>query len=474
MAKHFDDKGNEIRCVYLAEFEQDGYCYVGTANDYDRRIAEHLFEDRRSEVFQHKRHTGFVPTFIMLHDYTSIEEADNLEYYYTIEYAKLGKKILNVQKPGGYGHKEIKVTGNIVTTSNVSSNNYANSNGTHFTSLRSNKRGFSNSVKKAHIILANLCKRANKEGGEQLYIRQRDITEPFENIEMSSCVNKRLHFCSICHVQYCEEKEYLSYIICSDIDEKITDSIVSCQYERHEQLNKIYDDVYKRCYVFKKTEEVKGYLDKNWDNINDEITLHLLNHNKTASFNKKVEIEKFGFREDMQCSRTDYAVMLSHINGFCSPSFGVYFDEDWNLSCFSLSVSYNSYSMWAKRYDAYEMQDLKKSSNFKKLVEKIDNYIDNVSDRIQTYPQRIEIYAKDLKITKIDILRSFMRHFYVCHGTAWETGRDLCICSIENYNGKNMNGCKLIIEIQSDLFFLLYDLKNHVVDDSNRILKFLN
>ena len=36
MAKHFDDNGNEIRCVYLAMFKQDGYCYVGTANDYDR------------------------------------------------------------------------------------------------------------------------------------------------------------------------------------------------------------------------------------------------------------------------------------------------------------------------------------------------------------------------------------------------------------------------------------------------------
>lgn len=113
MAKHFDDNGNEIRCVYLAMFEQDGYCYIGTANDYDRRIGDHLFNDRHSEVFQHKRHTGFIPEFTMLHDYTSIEEADKLEYYYTIEYAKLGKKILNVQKPGGYGHKEAKVTGKI-------------------------------------------------------------------------------------------------------------------------------------------------------------------------------------------------------------------------------------------------------------------------------------------------------------------------------------------------------------------------
>lgn len=108
MAKHFDNKGNEIRCVYLAEFEADEHCYIGTANDYERRIREHLFENRRSEVYQHKRHTGFIPKFTILHDYTSIEEADYLEYYYTIEYAKKGKKILNVQKPGGYGSKENK------------------------------------------------------------------------------------------------------------------------------------------------------------------------------------------------------------------------------------------------------------------------------------------------------------------------------------------------------------------------------
>lgn len=471
MAKHFDDNGNEIRCVYLAMFKQDGYCYVGTANDYDRRIGDHLFNDRHSEVFQHKRHTGFIPEFTMLHDYTSIEEADKLEYYYTIEYAKLGKKILNVQKPGGYGHKEANVTGMITANHVVSSNIPTNNNNKHPASLHSNKRDCSVFIKNAHIILATLCKCANKEGGERLYIRQRDITEPFENIEMPSCVNERLHFCSICYIQYCEEKEDMSYIICSDIDEKITDSIVSSQYDRHEQLNKIYDDVYKKCYVFKKTEEVKGYLDKNWDIINDEITLHLLNHNITAPFNKKVEIEKFGFREDMQCSRTDYAVMLNHINGLCSPSFDVYFDENWNLSCFSLSVSYNAYSMWAKRYDAYEMQDVKKRARFKELVEKIDNYIYSVQDRIQDYPQRIEFYAKDLKIKNIDLLRSFMRHFYVCHGTGWDTGvGDLCKCSVENFNGKNMNGCKFIIEIQ-DPFFLFYDLEKHVLDESNSFIK---
>ena len=289
---------------------------------------------------------------------------------------------------------------------------------------------------------------------------------------MNSCVNKRLHFCSIGSVYYLGENKDMSYMICSDIDEKIADSIVSCQRDKQEQLNKIYDSVYKKCYVFKKTETIKGYLDKNLDIIDNEITLHLLNHNITAPFNKSVEIEKFGYREDMLCSRTDYAVMLNHIQGFCSPSFDVNFDKNWNLSCLFLSISYNSYSMWAKRYDAYEMQDVKKRARFKELVEKIDNYIYSVQDSIQDYPQRIEFYAKDLNLENIDLLRSFMRHFYVCHGTAWDiNGGDSCICSVENYNGKNMNGCKFIIEIQGDQFFLFYDLEKHVLDESNSFIK---
>lgn len=128
--------------------------------------------------------------------------------------------------------------------------------------------------------------------------------------------------------------------------------------------------------------------------------------------------------------------------------------------------------MWAKRYDAYEMQDVKKRARFKELVEKIDNYIYSVQDSIQDYPQRIEFYAKDLNLENIDLLRSFMRHFYVCHGTAWDiNGGDSCICSVENYNGKNMNGCKFIIEIQGDQFFLFYDLEKHVLDESNSFIK---
>lgn len=64
-----------------------------------------------------------------------------------------------------------------------------------------------------------------------------------------------------------------------------------------------------------------------------------------------------------------------------------------------------------------------------------------------------------------------MRHFYICHGTGWDTGGgDTCICSVENFNGKNMNGCKFVIEIQ-DQFFLFYDLEKHVLDESNSFIK---
>ena len=52
-----------------------------------------------------------------------------------------------------------------------------------------------------------------------------------------------------------------------------------------------------------------------------------------------------------------YAVMLGLMGGLFSPSFSVCFDKNWGLSSISLCVPYNSYSIWAKRYDLYEMQN---------------------------------------------------------------------------------------------------------------------
>lgn len=95
------ERKNELRCVYVAEFS-DGYAYVGTASDYKQRIGEHLFGGGNSQVFQHKRHTGLVPTFSQISDYIPAKEADRMEYDKTISLASEGKKILNVMKPGGY------------------------------------------------------------------------------------------------------------------------------------------------------------------------------------------------------------------------------------------------------------------------------------------------------------------------------------------------------------------------------------
>lgn len=95
------ERQNELRCVYVAEFS-DGYAYVGTASDYKQRIGEHLFGGGNSQVFQHKRHTGLVPTFSQISDYIPATEADRMEYDKTISLASEGKKILNVVKPGGY------------------------------------------------------------------------------------------------------------------------------------------------------------------------------------------------------------------------------------------------------------------------------------------------------------------------------------------------------------------------------------
>lgn len=472
MAKHLDDNGIELRCVYLAEFTDD-YCYVGTANDFGRRIGDHLFADRHSEVFQHKRHTGLVPKFTMLHNYTSIEEADKLEYYYTIEYAKLGKKILNVQKPGGYGHKESsqtsskKLEGKVLDYSNLKESKPV----AGWMSHRNRHKGdFTDSIQKVHDILVYLCKRVYKEGGERVYIKMSDFPYLFDWEEFYS-YNKKNRYCAISYVWYQGENQK-SYMECCDFDERIGNFVGSCQHMELKEMEEICDELYKKCYVFKNTQHIKEYFDENWNLINDEVVCYLRNHNITAPFNVEVEVEQFGYKEHMVCSRTDYAVMLSRLGGFCSPSFDVKFDEKWNVSSLCLSVSYNSYSMWAKLRDSHEMQDEEMLSKFSKLIAKIDNYIYSQKEKIKDYPTRIEFLAKDLRIADIDILKSFMRHFYVTHGTGWDTPcGDLNVCSVMNYNGNNMRGCKFIIDIQSEHFFHYYDLKNHVLDKSERYLK---
>ena len=483
MAKHFDDTGNEIRCVYLAEFDADNFCYIGTTDDYESRISQHLFEDRKSEVYRHKRHTGFVPTFSLLHDYTSIEEADRLEHYYTIEYAKLGKKILNVQKPGGYGHKE----NNSGTPRSIKGkiNEYAEPydamaeyEKTRFRTYKYNHKGeHSDSVKKVYDILIALCKRVCEQDGERIYIRVSDIPYAFDYDELNSynihspIKSTRTPALCVMSLTHYMDDEQRSYIECSDIDEEIAKYGVLCQYDNLEDFEKTCNDIYKKCYVFKRTESLKNYIHDNIEKIDNEITKHLTNRNITTPFSKEIGIETIGYKENMDCSKIDYAVMLGLMGGLFSPSFSVCFDKNWGLSSISLCVPYNSYSIWAKRYDLYEMQNPERQTKFNKLVDRIDNFLLTEKSKITDFPKRIEIYAKDLRISDIETLRSFMRHFYVSHGTAWDTGSpDSCICSVENYNGTNMNGCKFIIDIQGDQFFNYYDLKTHTLDDSNSYL----
>ena len=480
MAKHLDDNGNEIRCVYLAEFDADNFCYIGTTDDYENRISQHLFEDRKSEVYRHKRHTGFLPRFSLLHDYTSIEEADRLEHYYTIEYAKLGKKILNVQRPGGYGHKE----NSSVTPRNLKGkiNEYAESYDVTaeyekkaFRIYKYDHKGeYSDTVKKVYDILIALCKRVCKQGGERIYIRTRDIPYSFNYDELNSYnidspikSTRRPSLCIMSFVQYVNDEQQ-SYIECSDIDDEIAEHGVLCQYDNTEDFEKSCNDIYKKCYVFIRTESVKNYIHDNIEKINNEITKHLTNRNITAPFSKEIGIETIGYKDELECSKIDYAVMLGLMGGLFSPFFAVYFDKNWGLSSISLCVPYNTYSIWAKRFDQYEMQDSDKLSKFSKLVNRIDHFLLTEKSKITDFPKRIEILAKDLRIPDIDTLRSFMRHFYVGHGTAWDTGSpDSCICSIENYNGTNLNGCKFIIDIQGEHFFDYYDLKTHTLDNSN-------
>lgn len=475
MSKHIDANGNELRCVYLAYFDADNYCYVGTTNDYEERIVQHLFKDRKSEVYMHKRHTGFVPTFSMLHDYTSVEEADNLELYYTIENVKLGRKILNVQTPGGYGHKKNNAISPRVVKGRINEGVELCDAKVEYDKTvprpyrRHHKRTYSDSVKKVYGILVEICKRVSAEGGEFICVRKNDFPFDFDNDELSLYnIDKVRKLCAISYVNYVEEYEHLSYLKFHGIDNDCQSYNIQCQYEDRSVLEKICDEIYKKSYVFKITEPLQRYYNENLEHIDDEVTQILLSREITVPFTQKVDVERLGYRDCMACRKIDYSLMLSNIGGLCSPSFDVEYDSNWNLSNLSLCISYNAYSIWAKRYDSYEMQESEKQKKFTKLVEKIDNFILTEKNKITDFPKRIEFLAKDLRITEIDTLRSFMRHFYVCHGTAWDTGSpDSCICSIENYNGNNMNECKLIVYIQGDQFFINYDLKNHILDDSN-------
>lgn len=89
------------RLVYVATFS-DNYAYVGTTDDFKDRLRQHLFDDKKSEVYQHKRHTGLIPTIVPVTDYMDAHEADIQEMEYTLEYASKGYKMLNAQRPGGY------------------------------------------------------------------------------------------------------------------------------------------------------------------------------------------------------------------------------------------------------------------------------------------------------------------------------------------------------------------------------------
>lgn len=472
MAKHFDENNNEIRCVYLAEFDSDNHCYIGTTNDYEDRIEQHLFTDRHSEVFQHKRHTGFIPKFILLHDYTSIEEADNLEKFHAVEYAKLGWKVLNVQKPGGYGHKE--TTSKLKTKIHGRINNFANPYNAseerydNYEFYLPNKiKEFCEQVKKTYDILVLICKRAYHDEGKCIYIREIDIPYAFDYDELNAYIRRKNNrqLCNLSYTRYYGDNKALSYIMCNTINPRIDDFKLLCTDEDLIWLEEICKEIYSKCYVFKFTNILKKYYLDNLDLINSEATKLLLNHNTTAPFSMTIDVEQFGYNQDMVCSRADYATMLSNIGDLCSPDFNVNFDADWNVDCFRIVFAYNTYSHWAIGYDQYEMQEPSLHSKFSKLVAKIDNYINNEKCRIKNYPKRIEIRARDLNIEDTDTLRSFMRHFYVTHGTAWDTGSpDSCICSISSIsNSNNLDDYMLNIDIQAEYFFTYYNLESHTL-----------
>ena len=106
---HFKPLGNiRKRLIYSFEFP-DKSVYVGLTFDADGRYRQHQ-KSVTSAVNKYGKETGLIPTFNILTEYVSDEEAVKMEYEYVNQYRNNGWKILNIAKTGGLGSIPIKWT----------------------------------------------------------------------------------------------------------------------------------------------------------------------------------------------------------------------------------------------------------------------------------------------------------------------------------------------------------------------------
>ena len=103
ICSHMKPIGNKYwRRIYVFTF-QDGYAYVGLAQDPDRRYRDHTKTDDRSPVYQHIKDTGIMPDFELLTDWLHKDRAAIEEEEYRMKYAAEGWIMLNRRKCGSLG-----------------------------------------------------------------------------------------------------------------------------------------------------------------------------------------------------------------------------------------------------------------------------------------------------------------------------------------------------------------------------------
>lgn len=93
--------GISKRMIYCFEFSNN-YVYVGLTCNLNRRISQHL-NDEKSSVFKHIKKTGSKYVLKKLTEYVLTSEAKENEEYFLQKYLNEGWSVLNKAKTGGVG-----------------------------------------------------------------------------------------------------------------------------------------------------------------------------------------------------------------------------------------------------------------------------------------------------------------------------------------------------------------------------------
>lgn len=94
------------RCIYAITFE-DGHAYVGLTFNHELRWRDESSQEDEA-VFRFIKKTGLQPTFKIIHDYTTEEEAQKLEAKYIQEYKDNGWVMINSMPAGSLGTRRAK------------------------------------------------------------------------------------------------------------------------------------------------------------------------------------------------------------------------------------------------------------------------------------------------------------------------------------------------------------------------------